>query len=225
MKKLLGMGALLLGLSAPAHATPNFLGVSGLLNTPSAYTVGSNQAGAYFSATPDYTAGGVLAGIGNRFEVGVTVLGFDTSGRSDTNVLANAKFALLREKGPLPAVAVGVTDAFDSLNIDPSWYLVASKDLTKILGVTGLPLRVHAGYGGGLYNDRPFFGAELGLGTPLDLLPVTHPHFSAIAEYQDEDVNLGLRGSWKGLSGTVSLFDFDRVGFALSYTTGIPKFK
>ena len=36
-------------------------------------------------------------------------------------------------------------------------------------------------------------GLELGLGMPLDLVPLSHPKLSFLAEYVDRDVNVGLR--------------------------------
>lgn len=200
--------------------TPNFLGASGLLLTPSAYTVGDRGVSGHAYFTENFNSYGLLVGPFDRLEVGFTVLDFDREAGDGTEVLANAKFTLLKEGLVWPAVSVGVIDAFDELSDDPSWYLVASKGLPRVLPVLG-GLTVHAGYGGGLYDDELFAGLELKIGTPLDLIPVSKPTFTFLAEYANDDVNLGLRGRWKGFAATLALFDFDEFGGGISYTTGL----
>src|SRR5439155_4208323 len=139
---------------------------------------------------------------------------------ADSRVLVNAKVKLLKESLLIPGVAVGAVDIFDTLNQGASWYVVGSKGFPKFIPAIG-GLKLHAGYGGGLYGDRPFVGGELNLWTPLDLIPLTHPHFSALAELVHDKVNVGLRGQFRGFSATVALFDFDNVGGGISYTTGL----
>ncbi|HEU4753391.1 MAG TPA: YjbH domain-containing protein, partial [Armatimonadota bacterium] len=148
---------------------------------------------------------GVQFGVTSRFELGATYLDSDDF-RGDSGLLVNAKFALLKESLAWPQISVGVTDVFDQTGLDPSWYAVASKGL--VLG-----LRAHAGYGGGVYNDRPFFGLEWDMGS--------NPKLGLIGEYVDRDVNLGIRARVGGFSGTVGVFDFDEWGFSISYTGGL----
>jgi hypothetical protein len=76
-------------------------------------------------------------------------------------------------------------------------------------GLACASLAALLGYGGGLFDDDVFAGLEIGIGTPLDVLPVSTPSFSFMAEYANDDVNLGLRGRWKGFAATIGLLDFD----------------
>ena len=195
----------------------NFLGTPGLLLTPSAYTVGQNGLAAHGYGGDGFSSFGATYGIFKNLEVGATYV--DGHHFGDSGVLANAKYNVVRESTFLPAFSVGVIDAFNQLGGDPSWYVVASKDLNRVVPLHLLPLRVHLGYGAGVFDKDVFAGAELGLGTPLDVIPVAHPRFSAIAEYAHQDVNVGLRARWRGLGATLALFDFDRFGGGLTYTT------
>ena len=201
-------------------ATPNFLGATGLLLAPSAQTVGSRGISGHAYFTGDFNSYGLLVGPFDRLEVGATLLDADEDFGDDSEVIFNAKFALLKESLVLPGISVGVIDAFDALDADTSWYIVASKGLPKFLPFLG-GLSAHLGYGGGIYDDDIFAGLELNIGTPLDLIPVSHPTFTAIAEYVNEDVNVGLRARWRGFAATLALFDFDNFGGGISYTTGL----
>jgi hypothetical protein len=190
-------------------AVPNFLGTTGLLLTPSAYTVGDRGLAGHVHGSGSFYSFGGLIGPMDRLEVGLTYAHADGGFLGDEDgVLLNLKFQLLKENVALPAVSVGVTDTFDSLDLDPSWYLVASKDISQMIPF--IPVRVHLGYGGGLYDDEVFAGGEVRLGL-----------VNGIAEYANGDVNLGLRLRVQGFAATLALFDFDRIGGGISYTTGI----
>lgn len=200
--------------------TPNFFGATGLLAIPSARTVGDRGIGAHAYWTDDFDSYGLRVGPFDRLELGATYLDWDRGRHHTQDVIFNGKLLLLKESLVLPGIAAGVIDAFDEMDVDPSWYVVASKGFPKFLPVLG-GLRLHLGYGGGIYNEDVFAGLELGLGTPLDALPVTHPKLSFLAEYVDGDVNVGLRARWRGFSATVGLFDGDNFGGGFSYTTGL----
>lgn len=194
---------------APATTarTPNFFGATGLLYAPSAYVQGDRTITPFINGNRDFVSGGALAGIGNRFEVGVSVLGEQNFG-DDTDILANAKFQLLREKKSIPAVAVGVTDAFDQLGVDPSWYVVASKYFTRSEIEQRFALKGTVGFGGGIYNDEPFGGLELFFDRNL----------SAMAEVTNGDINIGGRYTYKGWAATLGLFDLSHFGGGLAYS-------
>lgn len=233
LRKALAALAVMAGLLAvPAHAqderpsllgggsaVPNFFGATGLLTTPTAYTVGDKGVSAHAYFGDDANSYGFLVGPFNRLEIGGTFLDFD--GGLDEEFIVNAKFSLLQENFALPGVAVGVIDAFDELNADPSWYVVASKDLSRTIPLGLIQWKLNLGYGGGIYDDEIFAGAEFNIGTPLDVIPVTRPTFSFLAEYANDDVNLGLRGRWRGFAATVGFLDFDDVFGGVSYTTGL----
>jgi hypothetical protein len=206
------------GILSGNDATPNFVGSTGLLETPNADTVGDKGFSVFAGFNPRYNGFGVLFGPIDRLEVGVSFLDFDAGG-DDLSV--NAKFSLLKESALIPGFAVGVVDAFDEFGFDTSWYVVAGKDLRKLLPILPFDVKASLGYGGGIYGNEPFAALEIGIGTPLDVVPISHPRFSFIPEVRNGNVNLGLRGKWRGFGATVSLFDFDRVGALFSYSAGL----
>lgn len=224
--RLLLLCLALLGTSSPVFAQPasaptedrtrfpNFLGATGLLYIPSAYTLGDREWAGHFHANSDFHGGGILTGITDRFELGLTFLDTqDDTNRSffdegDTQVLANGKFNLLTETRSRPAFAVGVIDAFQELKSDPSWYVVASKYFTRGDTDQRFALIGHLGYGDGIYNDDFFAGAEL----------LFNRNMSAMAEYQDGKFNVGVRARYRGFAATVGLFDTKQFGGGISYT-------
>ncbi|MFN3650663.1 MAG: hypothetical protein ACK47B_13895 [Armatimonadota bacterium] len=217
MRKLVALAALTLGLAAaPASAEPNFLGSTGLILTPTAATVGDQNVGAHAHFTDNFNTYGVL-GAWSGVELGVTY--FDPDG-GDGDPIVNLKWNFLPETTLSPGVAVGVIDLFDEFDADPSWYIVASKTFPQFIPALG-GLRLHAGFGGGIYDEEIFAGAELALGTPLDLLPVDRPTFTAIAEFANSDFNIGVRGRWRGFSATAALIDLDDFGFGFTYSTAL----
>jgi len=192
--------------SSTVAKVPNFFGSTGLLTIPSAYTQGRRTGSLWLGGNDDFFGGGAVAGIGNRLELGVSVIDFDS-----TLVFLNAKFALLEEKNNLPQVAVGVVDALDTTGADPSWYVVASKYFTRNEIEQRFALKGHIGYGGGLYDDEIFAGAEL----------FFDPHLSAMFDVANGDFNVGGRYSYKGWNLTVALFDLSNFGGSLAYTVGL----
>ena len=203
----------------PAHAAdvqqpattakvPNFFGSTGLLELPSAYVQNNGQVSAFVGGTNDFVIGGVVGGIADRFELGVSALGNTGGiGGDDVNVLVNAKYQILREKRSLPALAVGVVDAADQLDLDPSWYVVASKYFTRSEIEQRFALKGHVGFGGGIYGDEPFGGAEL----------FFDRHLSAMAEFRDGNINVGARYSYKAFTATLALFDLSDIGGQVAY--------
>ena len=185
---------------------PNFLGATGLLRTPGAAVLRDREIALHVAGDPDRAAGGVSVGISGRFEVGVLASDSDSGA-----VRANAKWNVFPETLLRPALSVGVTDARDAGRANG--YLVVSKYVIPyfveaLTGKTTISVKIHAGYGGGIYDHNLFAGAELIL--PGDL--------SGIAEISASRVNLGARYQRRRLSLTAAIFDFDRVGGAVSYT-------
>ena len=205
------------GIVTGNDATPNFVGSTGLLETPSAGTVGDKGFSAFAGWNPRYDTYGVLFGPMDRLEVGVSYFDVDNG---DDGFAVNAKFALLQETDVIPGFAVGIVDAFDEIDRGHSWYLVASKDIGRLIPIRPLDLKAHLGYGGGIYDNEPFAALEFGIATPIDQAP-GRPRFSFIPEYRNGNVNLGLRGKWRGFAATIALFDFDRVGAMFSYSAGL----
>jgi hypothetical protein len=188
--------------------SPNFLGLTGLLYTPSAYVQGNRDASAFFFAHSDFFGGGALVGLGDRAEIGVSIFKTDSTFGDDVDVLLNGKFQLLKETDKLPAFSVGVADAFDSLDIGTSWYLVASKYFTRRQTDQPFALKGHVGYGGGIYDEEIFAGADLFFNRSMGLM----------AELVNGRFNVGARWQSGGFAATVGLFNFSRIGAGLSYT-------
>jgi hypothetical protein len=192
---------------------PNFLGATGLLLVPSAYLQKDRQLSAHVGGTSDFLGGGAVLGFANRLEIGVAGVDADAGvAGGESGILANAKLGVLQETLTMPALSVGVIDAFDALDRDASWYVVASKYVIGyfVQGLTGqqIAAKLHLGYGGGLYDQEIFAGAELFLRGPL----------SGMAEVANGEVNLGGRYHARHWTATVALFDFDQIGGEVVYT-------
>jgi hypothetical protein len=224
---ILGLALLALTLTTPGFAQEadpvatanrsrflNFLGTTGQLYTPSAYPLGNGEWSAHLHGNSDLFGGGVATGLGSRLELSANLFDLDDERDSrfdndGTRFLANAKYMLLTETNNRPAFSVGVVDAFDQLDVDPSWYLVASKYFTRGQTEQDFSLVGHLGFGGGIYDENLFAGAEL----------LFNRNISATAELMDGRFNLGARYRTGGFSAQVGLFDFDEFGAGVTYTT------
>src|SRR5688572_30135665 len=180
---------------------PNFLSTSGLLFTPSAYVPRNGDISLHFHGHENFLAGGATVGIADRFELGLGWADFDDDdddggkkhhdGRG-SGFLLNAKFNLLREELDkwYPSVSIGVVDALDEFDIDQSWYVVLSKYLTRRSTDASFALKGHLGYGDGVFDDGVFGGLELFFSR----------NFEFMAEYIDDEVNLGGRYMYRGFA-------------------------
>jgi Exopolysaccharide biosynthesis protein YbjH len=192
---------------------PNFLGATGLLLIPSAYIQRDRQVAAFVSGSSASVAGGIVAGIRNRLELSVTgVDAEDDFADGSSGLLLNAKLSLVKETLSLPALSIGVIDAFDTLDQHPGWYVVASKYVIPyfVQAVSGqdLALKLHLGFGGGIYDEELFAGAELFFRAPL----------AVMAEYANGELNLGGRYHARRWSATLGWFDFRHIGGGIAYT-------
>jgi len=219
-------GLLILGSAAPALAqpdafarpnaearAPNFLGATGLLLAPSAHVQRDREVSIVAAGNARFVAGGAVVGVGNRMELGAAVLDSgDEFAAGETELLANARLNLFPETLIRPAFSVGVSDALDALDLGPGWYLVTSKTIIPyfVRAVAGreAALKLHLGYGGGIYDEEPFAGLELfGPGS-----------LSGMAEVVHGRVNLGARFFRRGLCVTAGLFALDHGGGSISYS-------
>jgi hypothetical protein len=200
---------------AGENRVPNFLGATGLLLIPSAYLQHDRQLSAFVAGISDSIAGGVAAGVRNRLELSVAGADMEEFAHGQSGVLANAKLSLVKETLMLPALSVGVVDVFDTLEPQPSWYLVASKYVIRyfVQGLSGqdLALKLHMGFGGGIYDTKLFLGTELFFRGPL----------AGMAEYANGELNLGGRYSAGHWSATLGLFDLRHVGGGIVFTARI----
>jgi hypothetical protein len=172
----LGAGLLLPTL---AEATPSFLGPVGPVLTPSADTLGRSRYAFTLHHQPHWNLLGASYSPLESLEVGVTFVDPTSPGEYQTHAGVNMKVRLLREQETLPAVSLGVIDAFATLAEGPytrSYYGVVSKHFR----VNGLyqPLQVSAGGGNGILK-RGFFAVAA---------PV-HPMGTAILEYDGTHFN------------------------------------
>jgi len=186
-------------LAAPASAAPNWLGQNGLLLTPTADALNARNWNATFHFISDVAnIGAANLGLARGLEAGV--VWFDPE-RGDSKFTGAAKYQLLPETPTGIGLAAGWWDIFDEIDSTP--YAVASKRVTM---VSGFPLRLHLGVGGGIY-DNVFAGADLPLATNL----------LAMAEYDGEDLNAGVRwaiaGGFRIDAGLVS----EEFGAGISY--------
>jgi hypothetical protein len=215
MRKVLGwISVLAFALAAPAGASPNFLGPTGLLNTPTALTLPQLSYNVFFHGG-DFPGGdefitwGANFGITEAIEVGGSI--FDPDPGSN-KALLNAKYAFTKDTTSTPGIALGVVDLTDS--IDLSIYGVLSKGFGRVPtgGSSGFGLRAHVGFGTGIFDDNIFGGAEL----------LFSDRLSAIAEYDGRDVNFGATFRLgRGVEIKGALFDADELGLGISYSAGL----
>jgi Exopolysaccharide biosynthesis protein YbjH len=200
------LSVLATSLMTPALAAPNFLGSTGLFRVPDADVAGDRTYGVHVHGTNDFTTYGVNFGLTKGLEAGLTV--FDPDGGS-TRLFGNAKYQFVHETGKSPAIAVGVVDIADTIDI--SGYGIVSKGIgTLEAGGRGLSLRGHVGYGTGLFRDNIIGGVDLGFRDNVLL----------IAEYDGDDVNGGARLSLgRGVRVDVGVLQ-GKFGAGLAYIAG-----
>jgi hypothetical protein len=172
----LGTGLLL---PALAGAAPSFLGPAGNVLTPSADTLGRSHYAFTLHHQPYWNLLSASYSPLDSIEMGVTLLDPTSPGEYQTHVGANLKVRVLREQGSLPAVSVGVIDAFAMLQEGPyarTYYGVA----TKHFPVERLhqPLQVSVGGGNGVLK-RGF----VAVAAPI------HKMGTAILEYDGTHLN------------------------------------
>lgn len=190
-------------------ANPSLLGPTGLLLTPTADTLGTlefNLGATLINVDEDTN---ITALYGNvcvfpRLEIGATLLDADGS---DAETFLNVKYRIIGLPGEL-TLAAGVFDVTDE--IDQSVYAVLSHDIgagiIKPKGIISRP-RIHIGLGGGRY-DGLFGGLSFQSGDKTEV----------IAEYDSDNINLGLRYSpVSKLALTAAALDgFNDFGFGAS---------
>lgn len=163
----------------PSGWAPNIYGTGGLVQIPIAKTEDYRQIGAHVHGGTDFLSYGVSYGLLDRVEIGLTQAEASRFNHLRLNrtsdLIANVKYAVIKESTALPGVAVGATDLFDGSSLGSSPYVVASKTLVVPTPLHKWSLSVHGGIGTGIYNDLPFAGAELGLGFPFTALTFGMP--------------------------------------------------
>lgn len=160
----------------PALAQPTLFGPTGLLRTPNADVL--QPTGMEFGLNWDNshaTVAAMTAGVIRNVEISPAYV-WPTGGENAT--IISGKWHVWDETAKRPAVAVGLFDVGDQYN--RSLYGVAQKDFN--VGET--PVQVSAGWGEHRSLVDGFFaGASLSLGRG----------YTALVEYDGNDVNAGLR--------------------------------
>lgn len=160
-------------------AAPSFLGPVGNVVTPSADTLGRSRYAFTLHHQPNWNLIGASYSPLDSVEMGVTFLDPTSPGEYQTHVGANLKVRVVREQGSLPAVSVGVIDAFAMLQEGPysrTYYGVASKSFP--VARLHQPLQVSVGIGSGVLK-RGF----LAVAAPI------HAMGTAILEYDGTHIN------------------------------------
>ncbi len=175
--------------SAQDEVTPRatrmntFHGSTGLLRVPTAFVAMRNNAQYGVALRENERAASVTYGMTDYAEVGATLV--DQDGRSN-KAIVTGKINVIPSNIGWFQLGLGVIDPFDVY--DDSYYIVASTDILgapRRLEEKSIGLRLHLGYGTGIYREDPIGGAELFL----------DERFSLIGEYDGDDFNFGLRYS------------------------------
>lgn len=228
MKYLLLILPVLVIAALPALGSSAYLGgYSGLLLTPDASVT---PTGAWDLAFHDligaannnknFQTYSLSYGLIKNLEVGGAIVTSD--GGSDLAI--NGKYVLLDEDVSRPAVAIGVYDVLglvDSVNGSPSFYIVASKDLTaaasKAVKSPSKPFRVNVGLGSGVFNTF-FVGLDW---TLVHNLAVQFEYTNGALDGNSGLANAGVRWAvskqFRLDAGVISFQDF---AFGVDYRMG-----
>ncbi len=164
----------------PAIRFNTLFGSTGLITVPTSTTTrhGRFQLGTAFGK--DTRTVSLNWGIFPSIEVGGV---FVDRQNADNKVLGTAKVTIIPQNFDWLEIGLGTIDPFDA--IERTAYGIASVNVSvpdeaqeRVVG-----LRVHLGYGTGLFRDKVIGGGEIFLGE----------QFSIVAEYNGVDTNAALR--------------------------------
>lgn len=164
----------------PAIRVNTLLGPTGLITVPTSTTtrVERFQLGTAFGK--DVRTVSLNWGIFDSIEVGGAVV---DRNNQNNKVIATAKVTIIPQNFDWLELGFGTIDPFDA--IDNTVYGMASVNVRvpteapeQVVG-----LRLHLGYGTGIYRDKVIGGGEVFLGR----------QFAAIVEYNGVDTNAALR--------------------------------
>ena len=191
MRTLIVLGAAVLALLAsfgqveprgenPAIRVNTLLGPTGLITVPTSTTtrVERFQLGTAFGQNIRTVS--VNWGIFDSIEIGGTVVDCNNQ---NNKVIATAKVTIIPQNFEWLELGFGAIDPFDAIN--NTVYGMASVNVRVPTQTTEqvVGLRLHLGYGTGIYRDKVIGGGEVFLGN----------RFSVVAEYNGVDTNAALR--------------------------------
>ncbi|MGB9682326.1 MAG: YjbH domain-containing protein [bacterium] len=181
-----------------AYATQSVWGPTGLIETPTAEVL---SPGAFSIGANVKTDGGTIfripmsVGASYGVELGVT----PTTIGPDTYILVNGKIQLIKEKGEIPAIAVGITDIIDQYK--QSFYVVT----TKTIGEKD-DLKFNIGLGTGIY-EGPFLGLNLNVPKLGEVIFEYSRHFNGglrITYIKPVKIDIGFIGNAFVIGGSYS---------------------
>lgn len=164
----------------PAIRVNTLLGPTGLITVPTSTTtrVERFQLGTAFGK--DIRTVSLNWGIFDSIEIGGTVV---DRNNQNSKVIGAAKVTIIPQNFDWLELGFGTIDPFDA--IEKSFYGIASVNVRVPTeapeSVVGL--RLHLGYGTGIYRDKIIGGGEVFLNN----------QFSVVAEYNGADTNAALR--------------------------------
>ena len=164
----------------PAIRVNTLLGPTGLITVPTSTTtrVERFQLGTAFGQNIRTVS--VNWGIFDSIEIGGTVV---DRNNQNNKVIATAKVTIIPQNFEWLELGFGAIDPFDAIN--NTVYGMASVNVRVPTQTTEqvVGLRLHLGYGTGIYRDKVIGGGEVFLGN----------RFSVVAEYNGVDTNAALR--------------------------------
>jgi hypothetical protein len=164
----------------PAIRVNTLLGSTGLITVPTSTTTRVERFQLSTAFGKDIRTVSVNWGIFDSIEVGGTVV---DRNNQNNKVIATAKVTIIPQNFEWLELGFGTIDPFDAIN--NTVYGMASVNVRvptetadQVVG-----LRLHLGYGTGIYRDKVIGGGEVFLGN----------RFSVVAEYNGVDTNIALR--------------------------------
>lgn len=154
-------------------------GPVGLLTVPTAYVAAPETLLFGMTSGRNFKTAAFDYGIARSFNVGAV---FADQEGANMKVLGNAKVNIVPQNFRNFELGIGVIDFADAINA--SVYIMASLDYaTQTILERSIGLRLHAGFGTGLFRDKLIAGTEL----------VLNRRFSIAGEYNGININAALR--------------------------------
>lgn len=176
-------GSIIPGTTSGFTSQQTTWGPTGLINVPTAYTIGRGQASVGASFSRDRRGPTVNYSPVPDIEVGG---GYIERDGFDGKAIANGKVLIRPMNFRNVELGIGMIDMADAIN--QTFYAIGSFDLVApnarddVLG-EAFRLKVHAGYGTGIYRDKVIGGGELGFSNKVAL----------VAEWDGVDTNASIR--------------------------------
>jgi hypothetical protein len=228
MRYLLLILPLLLLAALPVLGSSAYLGgYSGLILTPDATVAPQGAWDLSFhdligvtDSGSDFLTYSLTYGLLDNLEIGGAIV----NSAGSTDLAINGKYVILTEEARRPALAIGVYDVFgmvNTVNENPSFYILVSKDLTaaasKAVKVCSKPFRVNLGLGSGVFNPV-FAGFDW---TLVRNLSVQAEYTNGTLDDQSSLFNAGIRWAVaKQFRIDAALIQFQDFAFGINYRMG-----